>query len=111
MSRDELTLAIAGVLVAAVLLGWTLHWLFARLNGGPDRPGAADAAARLHAAEGALQRSEARLAEMEADTVQRLAGMQTELDAANDRLAQARAQTEEIRDAYRRALIERRPAG
>ena len=55
MDRNDLTLAIAGALIAAFLLGWVLRWAFARLNTAGPRNAArtADLAARLHAAEDA----------------------------------------------------------
>ena len=60
MDRNELTLAIAGALVAAFLLGWMLRWAFGRLNAAGPRNAArtADIAARLHAAEDAQHRAE-----------------------------------------------------
>ena len=108
MTRAELTLAIAAALFLAVLLGWMLRWMFGRMNAGPrSLARTADLAERLHAAEDAQARAEARLAEVEADLSHRLAMLHAELDSAHDRLARAEAQTEEIREAYRRALLER----
>jgi hypothetical protein len=108
VNRGELTLAIAAALVGAVLLGWILRWMFARLNAGPRSVArTADLAARLHAAEDARAWAESRLAEVEADLGRRLAEAQADLAAAHDGRARAEAQAEEIRDAYRRALIQR----
>ena len=33
MDRSELTLALAGALIGAFLLGWSLRWLFGRIDG------------------------------------------------------------------------------
>jgi hypothetical protein len=109
LDRSELTFAIATALVGAVLLGWILRWLFGRMNATGPRNAArtANLVSRLHAAEEAQFRAETRLAEVEADASQRLADLQAELDATLASLARAEAQTEEIRDAYRRALIDR----
>ena len=59
MDRNELTVAIAGALVAAFLLGWLTRWAFARLNTAGPRNAArtADLAARLHAASMSSRRS------------------------------------------------------
>ena len=85
MDRNELTLAIAGALVGAFLLGWILRWFFGRMNAAGPRSvvRTADMAAQLHAAEEARGRAEWRAAEV----------------------AKAEAATEEIRAAYRKALI------
>jgi hypothetical protein len=106
MSRSELTLAIAAALVAAMLVGWVLRWMFGRMNAGPRSVAlTADMAARLHAAEDGRARAESRLAEVEAELGRRLDEAQAELAAAVDGRARAEAQAEEIRDAYRRALL------
>jgi hypothetical protein len=109
MDRSDLTLAIAGALFAAFLLGWTMRWAFGRLNtAGPRNAArAADLAARLHAAEDGQARAETRLAEVEAEASRRLAELQAEVDGARAAAGQAEAQSEEIRAAYRRALGER----
>jgi ribosomal protein S11 len=107
LDRNELTLAIAGALVAAVLVGWVLRSIFGRMNNaaGPRSiRRTADLAAQLHAAEEAQARAEARLASVETDFGGRLTEMQTELDAANRALERERDQTEQIRAAYRDAI-------
>lgn len=35
MNQEDLTLAVAGVLFGAVVLGWILRWIFGHLNAGP----------------------------------------------------------------------------
>jgi hypothetical protein len=109
VDRSELTLAIAGALVAAFLLGWILRWFFGRLNATGPRSIARTArmAAQLHAAEAAQHRAEARLAEVEADLRQRLSDMHAELVTTQDALRVAEEQAEEIRAAYRQALMAR----
>jgi hypothetical protein len=113
MDRNDLTLAIAGALTAAFLLGWVLRWVFARLNAAGPRNAAraADLAGRLHAAEDAQGRAERRLAEVEAEASRRIRELEADLDAARAALAQCEAQTEDIRAAYRRSLLERGAPG
>ena len=112
MDRSELTLAIAGALIGAFLLGWLLRWIFARMNtAGPRNAArAADLAARLHAAEDALHRSEEQLAEIEAESGRRVVELEADPVGARKALAQSEAQAEEIRTAYRRSLLERDPS-
>ena len=105
MDRNDLTLAIAGALIAAFLLGWVLRWAFARLNAAGPRNAArtADLAARLHAAEDGQARSERRLAEVEAEASRRVLELQGEVDDARGRRSPGpRSQAEEVRAAYRR---------
>jgi hypothetical protein len=63
-----------------------------------------DLAARLHTAEEAAARAEAKLAAVQADLGGRLAETGRELDAAYQHLAREQARTEEIREAYRAAM-------
>ena len=110
MDRNELTLAIAGALVAAFLAGWVLHWIFSRLNrpAGPrNSRRTADMAARMHAAEEAQHAAEAKLREVEGDLRHRVAELQSELDATQETLERERSQGEELRAAYRAAMTER----
>lgn len=107
MDRNNLTLAIAAGLVAAVLLGWILHAIFARLSNGAGPRSikrTADMARRLHDAEEAQHRAESRLKQVEGDLGPRVSELQAELDASNAALLRAREQTEEIRTAYRQAM-------
>lgn len=102
MTRDELTLAIAGALTGAVLIGWVLHWIFARLSrDGRARPDeASDLASRLVSAEAARDAAERRRDE----ALARLAESEVERDAAlRDRDA-AQGQAEDVRRAYRAAM-------
>jgi hypothetical protein len=113
MDRNDLTLAIAGALIAAFLLGWILRWAFARLDAAGPRNAArtADLATQLHAAEDARVRAERRLEEVEAEASRRVLELQGELEGARAALAQSEAQAEDIRSAYRRTLIERGASG
>jgi hypothetical protein len=107
MDRNELTLVVAGALVGAFVLGWVLRWFFGRLNATGPRSLArtADMAAQLHAAEEAKQRAEWRAAAAEEEGARRVAELQGEVEKARAEVARAEAATEEIRAAYRKALI------
>lgn len=109
MDRNDLTLAIAGALVASFLLGWILRWFFGRMNASGPRSAArtADLAGQLHAAEEARHRAEWRLNELREEADRRVAELNAELAAARAETGRAEAATEEIRAAYRRVLIER----
>ncbi len=112
MDRNDLTLAVAAALVGAVLLGWILHMLFARLNTGAGPRSikrTADMAHRLHDAEEAQHRAETRLRQVEGDLQARVTELTAELDASNAALLRAREQTEEIRAAYRQTMEARAP--
>lgn len=103
MDRAELTLVVAGALVAAVVLGWAIGAIGARL-GAPSRAGRLrDLADRLDAAEAARRQAEARLIEVEADLVARLREAEAEREEAEAALARERALTEDVRAAYRAA--------
>ena len=84
MDRNELTMAVAGALVAAVMLGWLIGAIAARLGG---RGAAALAAARARA-----QAAETRADAAEADCARRLAEVEADL-------ARARAEAEGLRAA------------
>jgi len=113
MDRNELTLVIAGALVGAFVLGWILRWFFGRLNATGPRSvvQTADLAAQLHAAEEARGRAEWRAAEVEEEGTRRVAELQGEVEKARAEVVRAEAATEEIRAAYRKALIERGAEG
>lgn len=106
MERTELTIVIAGALFAAVLLGWLLRGMFRRLNAGGrgNLRSAVDLAERLHRAE----ESEARLRAVERELTMELGEVRSELAECLRRLDTARAEVEEIRDAYRQAVGPRR---
>ena len=106
MDRSELTMAVAGALVGAFLLGWILRWVFGRMNAhGPHGAGALPTwRAQLHAAEEARHRAELRLAEVEAAAARRVAKVEAELALTREAFAGAQAQAEEVRAAYRRAM-------
>ena len=99
MDRNELTLAIAGALVGAFLLGWVLRWFFGRLNATGPRSVArtADLAAQLHAAEEAKARAEWRAIEAEEEATRRVAELQAEVETSRAEVAKAESATEEIR--------------
>jgi hypothetical protein len=105
MDRNELTLLIAGALVAAFLLGWIFRWFFGRMNAvGPrNARRTADMAAKLHAAEQARHDAEARAEHVESEARRHFASMEAELSSTRAALDSARAQAEEIREAYRQA--------
>ncbi len=109
MDRNELTLAVAGALLAAFLLGWVTHWFFARMHAHGPRNAArtADIAARLHAAEAARDQATRAVAEAEAVAAHRIAGLEADLAASRTAVSHAESQAEEIRAAYREALISR----
>jgi hypothetical protein len=111
MDRNELTLAIAGALVGAFLLGWILRWFFGRMNGsGPRSPDrVAEIASELHRAEEARRRAEKQLAEMEGAAAHRIAELEAELTSAHADLSRAEAEAEEVRSAYREVLASREP--
>jgi OmpA-OmpF porin, OOP family len=101
MDRTEVTLVVAGALVLAVLLGWVLRGIFRGLNAGGRRArGAADLADRLHRSE----ESEARLRTVERELTAELAEVRRELAESLRRLDAARAEVDEIREAYRQAV-------
>ena len=111
MDRNELTLAIAGALIAAFLLGWVARWIVGRTNGPVTRSAAQDAdlAVQLHAAEDARHRAETLRDEIEAAAAQQIATLQSELAAAQEAATRAEAEVEEVRASYRRVLRPRPP--
>lgn len=111
MDRNELTLAFAAALVGAFLLGWILRWVFGRISASGPRNAArtASLATRLQVAEDARHHAETLLVEVEQEAGRRIAGLEGELAASREAVTRAEAQTEEIRAAYRQALIGREP--
>ncbi len=102
MNRTELTLIVTGALLVAFLFGWLLRGVFRRLNanGRSGLRNAADLVDRLHKAE----ESEARLHGIERELTAELGEVRRELAECLRRLDTARAEVEEIRDAYRQAI-------
>jgi hypothetical protein len=89
LTGAQLATAITAVLIGAIMLGWILHWIWARLaKSGNDTALLADMVDRLHdadrardAADVARREAEALLAAREAETEARLAEMRARLDA------------------------------
>ena len=91
LTGAQLTIVIAAVLFAAVVLGWVLHWLWTRLSSAAisdtarftemvDRLHEADRAREI--AEDAKELAENLLASREAEMENRMAAMQSRLDGA-----------------------------
>ena len=104
MDRNELTMAVAGALFAAFVLGWIFRWFFGRMNAhGAHGATHSEMAGELHAAEEARHRAERRLAAAEAAATARVAKVEAELALTREAFAGAQAQADEVRAAYRRA--------
>jgi hypothetical protein len=106
MDRTELTAVLMAALFGAVLTGWVLHAVYARINrtAGPRSiRQTALLVEQLHACEDAREKIEARCRAAEQDFVQRVSEMQAELEAAHASIEAARDETEEIRAAHRAA--------
>ena len=99
MGRTELTAIIAGIFVAAVILGWLLRWGFGRVRYmSQSRPGiATDMASRLHAAEEARDAAVGDRDEAISDMKNRLRETEAELTAAMDGLGNARREADNLR--------------
>jgi hypothetical protein len=107
LSGAQLTIAIAAVLVAAIVLGWFLHWLWTRLSHAAlsETARRADMMNRLHEAdrareiaEEARELAENLLAAREGEMENRMTAMQARLDGAVEgREAQLAAQLREAR--------------
>ena len=91
LTSVQLSIAIAAVLIAAVILGWFLHWLWTRLSNAAlsDTARITEMINRLHeadrareAAEDAKELAENLLASREAEMENRMAAMQSRLDGA-----------------------------
>lgn len=109
MDRNDLTLAIAGALFAAFLLGWIFRGFFGRMNASGPRSArrTADLAAQLHEAEDARERSERRMARIEKEAEARITELRADLARCRETATAAEAQAEEVRAAYRTAMAER----
>ncbi|MTH33448.1 hypothetical protein GL279_02410 [Paracoccus limosus] len=99
MNRQEFIIATAIILFAAFVLGWFASWLIHRLSRVTRAEiGALESMAQeLHEAEEARDSAVAQLEEREADLVARLGTAESAQKAAEDELAEARAEIEELR--------------
>ena len=96
MDRTDLTLIIGSALVVAVIIGWSLRWLFDRMN--THGPMAADeVVARMREAEAAQAVAELRADEAETSARRTEAQLQAELEAAMTGLGAARREAEQWR--------------
>ena len=91
LSGAQLATAITAILLLAVIIGWTLHWLWTRLSNAAisDTARITEMINRLHeadrareAAEDAKELAENLLASREAEMENRMAAMQARLDGA-----------------------------
>lgn len=78
MAHNDLTLAIAGTLAGAFLLGWLARWAFARLNAGASVAQVSRLTERLAEAEAARERAERRLGEAQAYHARRMSETEAE---------------------------------
>ena len=95
MDRTELTTAIAAALFLAVMLGWTLRWLFSLLNTAPPAE-RVDEHAELEHARTAQTHAEAELASVQEELSRELMQTRAELEATMDGLRNARAHAAEL---------------
>lgn len=93
LTGAQLATAISAILVAAVVLGWFLHWLWMRMSNAAisDTARITEMVNRLHeadrareAAEDAKELAENLLASREAEMENRMAAMQARMDGAVD---------------------------
>lgn len=120
LSEDQLATAISAVLVAAIALGWLLHWIWIRLSNAAvsDSARLNEMTSRLHdadhargEAEEARDEAERMLAERAAEMDSRLSAMQARLDGAiegreaalSKALRESRADAEASMDGLHRA--------
>ena len=91
LTGAQLATAISAILIAAIVLGWILHWLWMRLSNAAvsDTARLTEMINRLHeadnareAAESAKELAENLLASREAEMENRMAAMQARLDGA-----------------------------
>lgn len=117
MTRQELTIALACALAAALLAGWLLHLLWQRVRhgGAAELESHESMAAQLHDAEEArdaaeahmraeIARVEAEKAEAEAAMHRAMAEREAELAAAMDTIGALRRDMEAWQLAYERAV-------
>lgn len=98
MNRTELTFLVAATFMIAILIGWTLRWIFTRINqSGLNNIGSNDLAARLHTAE---EERDAAFADKEAvvrEVQNKLVQTEAELAAAMEGLGDARREANDLR--------------
>ena len=91
LTGAQLATAITAILIAAVLLGWVLHWIWVRMSNAAisDTARITEMINRLHeadrareAAEDAKELAENLLASREAEMENRMAAMQSRMDGA-----------------------------
>lgn len=99
MTRNEFIIATAIILFAAFLLGWFASWLIHRLSRvtRAEMGELESMAQQLHDAEEARDRAVSELEDREADLVARLGTAESEAKSAQDELAEARTEIEELR--------------
>ncbi len=99
MDRTDLSLVIAGALLAAVLIGWCLHWVYSLLTRAPAAAPLDENSlvAALQEAERSRDEAIDRMESVERDLSNRLTQSQAELSAAMDGLGAARREAEELR--------------
>lgn len=98
MNRTELTIVIAVTILAAMAVGWLLHWGFTRINRASlDSRDDNDMAARLHDAETARDAAYAEAEAAVLDMQKRLTQTEAELEAAMDGLGIARREAIDLR--------------
>lgn len=97
MGQTELTLVIGSALVVAVVVGWTLRWIFAKMNtSGPMA--SAEVTGRMREAEAAQEAAEAQLAEVTENARRMESQLNAELEAAMSGLGNARREAEAWRE-------------
>ena len=96
MDRTDLTLIIGSALVVAVIIGWTLRWIFDRMN--TSGPMASDeVVARMRDAEAAQLVAQTHAAEIGRTARTTENQLRAELDAAMTGLGNARRESEQWR--------------
>lgn len=98
MNRTELTVLIAAVILAAIAVGWALHWGFvkirkASLGAGGDNEMASRLLQAEEARDAAFREAEASVNEMR----NKLTQTEAELEAAMDGLSNARREAIDLR--------------
>lgn len=98
MERTELTLVAAAALLAAMLIGWALRWIYEHLNPPVPPEPKADSEWAEYAKTCEAERDEARtrLTEVERDLGNKVAQAEAERDAAMDGLGEARRWAHEL---------------